>query len=310
MSPKFDVAARPKIRIGLMSDVHIEFESDQSWSTIEQRARQGETSAAELWSQRQELLATPDHPRVGPDLRGLAAAKIDLLLLPGDIGVGTEGLEYADAAATFLRVPILYAVGNHEYYRREIIELNREIETSMACNSGRVTFLERRCAHLTVSGRQITILGTSLWTDYAATHDVDAAMAAARWHLNDHRLIQIGTRRFHPEDALELHTQAREWLAAEIPAARANADFVIVMTHHAPIIEANPPQYIGGELSPAFVSEMRAEILDWQPDLWVWGHTHHSMTTEIGRTRLVSAQRGYVGSEAGAESFVPAIIEL
>jgi hypothetical protein len=73
-----------------MSDLHIEFESGQYWSAIEQRARRGDAPAVELWARQQQLLATPDHPRVGPELRGLAAAKIDFLLLPGDIGLGLK----------------------------------------------------------------------------------------------------------------------------------------------------------------------------------------------------------------------------
>jgi hypothetical protein len=34
------------------------------------------------------------------------------------------------------------------------------------------------------------------------------------------------------------------------------------------------------------------------------------MTAEFGRTRLVSAQRGYVGEDDGAEDFEPEVIEL
>jgi hypothetical protein len=83
---------------------------------------------------------------------------------------------------------------------------------------------------------------------------------------------------------------------------------VVVVTHHGPIPDANPPQYRGGELVPAFVSDLRSEILEWQPDLWVWGHTHHSMRDRLGRTELVSAQRGYIGSEEGADSFVPELV--
>jgi hypothetical protein len=82
------------------------------------------------------------------------------------------------------------------------------------------------------------------------------------------------------------------------------------MTHHAPIPDANPPVYRGGDLAPAFVSDMRAEIQTWAPDLWAWGHTHYSMEDRIGRTQLVSAQRGYLGMEPGAESFVPVVITV
>jgi hypothetical protein len=90
--------------------------------------------------------------------------------------------------------------------------------------------------------------------------------------------------------------------------ARGEADVVVIATHHAPLLEANPPQHQGGELTPAFVSDLRQEILDWAPDLWVFGHTHFSMRDRIGKSELVSCQRGYVGIEAGADIFVPELV--
>jgi hypothetical protein len=136
-------------------------------------------------------------------------------------------------------------------------------------------------------------------------------MATAARGLNDHALILYGRGvSFRPEHARENHHRSRRWLGQEIPRARDEADVVIVMTHHSPVPEGNPPQYQGGPFSGAFVSDMRQEILDWEPDVWVWGHTHHSLRSTLGRTLLVSAQRGYIGQEPGAELFKPAVIEI
>jgi hypothetical protein len=137
-------------------------------------------------------------------------------------------------------------------------------------------------------------------------------MRDANNQLNDHVHCRLRGSVFGPSAARGLHFTSRAWLGAEIMKIRAadpNAKIVIV-THHAPVLEANPPQYRGGALAPAFVSDMHAEIASWRPDLWVFGHTHHDIDATVGRTRVLSHQRGYVGHEADSLEFRPAAIEL
>lgn len=298
------------IRIGVMSDLHLEFEAAWWERHIAGGAARGDSSmiAAALLLRR-ELRAEPGHPGYGPDLRGLKAARIDLLLMPGDIDTGVGGVRYAAAAAEYVGAPSIVVAGNHESYGYDLVELTRT-QRQEALKSSATIFLEMGRADLEVRGRRVAVLGATLWTDYLLTGNRLAAMARAEDDLNDHLLIRYGGRRLRPADALAIHQATREWLSREIPRARTEADLVIVMTHHAPLADANPPEHRGGRLSPAFASDLTAEILAWQPDLWSWGHTHHSMTTRLGRTRLVSCQRGYLGIESSAETFTPLVIEV
>jgi hypothetical protein len=190
------------------------------------------------------------------------------------------------------------------------LKLIRDLRDAVERTSCRVRFLENERADFVVQGRRLAVLGAALWTDYRVNGDEQAAMIAAGQALTDHRLIRYGKRRFAPVHARAIHHETREWLGREARRARDEADTVVIMTHHAPIPDANPPQYRGGKLAPAFVSDLRQEILDWQPDVWVWGHTHYSMRGKLGRTELVSAQRGYIGTEEGAERFVPTVVEV
>jgi predicted phosphohydrolase len=298
------------IRLGVMSDLHIEFEPDY-WQRIERSARRGDSSmAAEALRRRAELREEPGHPPEGPDLRGLKGNHVDLLLLAGDIHVGVGAIAYADAAAEYLGCPAYMCAGNHDGYSSDLSSLIPGLRDAAARTSGRVSFLEKDRVDLAVWGRRLAILGATLWTDYNVNGDEHAAMIAARQALNDHRLIRYGRSRFAPVHARAIHHDTRAWLGREVVRARDGSDVVVIMTHHAPIPDANPPQYRGGELAPAFVSDLRQEILDWQPDVWVWGHTHFSMRDRLGRTELVSAQRGYIGSEEGAERFVPTVAEV
>jgi Calcineurin-like phosphoesterase len=300
-----------RIRIGLMSDIHLDVEEAWWERHIIDGARRGDSSTiARALQLRRELQAEPGHPDRGPDLRGLKSAGVDLLLLPGDIDSGVSGIRYAAAAAGYLGVGAIVCAGNHEAYGYDLVELTRELRAEAASTDGAVRFLEMERSEFVVRTCRVAVLGATMWTDYQVTGDARRAMAVAEDSLNDHLLIRYGGRPFRPEEALEIHRVTCEWLAREVPRARAEADIVIIMTHHAPIAAANPPEHRGGSLSPAFVSDMRTEILAWEPDLWVWGHTHHTVQATIGRTLLVSSQRGYVGIELRAQTFVPAVIEI
>jgi len=294
------------IRIGLMSDLHLEFDPGY-WARLSTRHDADADRARHL---RAQLRAERGHPAHGPDLRGLKGSGVDLLLMPGDLHIGTECIAYADTVAQYLGCPTYVSAGNHEIYRGDLHRLIPELRNVAARTKGRVVFLEDERADIEIRGRRVAILGSMLWTDYRANGDEPLAMLAAEGALNDHRLIRYRGERFTAAHARAMHTESRAWLGREAVLARDEVDVVIVMTHHGPIPDANPPQYRGGELAPAFVSDLRQEILDWEPDLWVWGHTHFSMQSEFGATRLVSAQRGYIGQEPGAERFLPAIIEV
>lgn len=298
------------IRIALMSDLHIEFEPSY-WNRVWTNARSGDSSqVADALRVNAELWAEPGHPRQGPDLRSLKTQQVDLLLLPGDIRIGSEAIVYADAAARYLGCPAYVCCGNHEAYRSDLLRLMPALRSAAANSGGRVTFLERDRTDIEFHGRRVAILGATLWTDYEVNGDAAFAMMAAEQALNDHRLIMYGGSVFTPELARQIHLETRAWLAREATRARDEGNFVIIMTHHAPIPDANPPRYEGGELAPAFVSDLRSEILDWKPDLWVWGHTHFSMEDQLGGTKLSSAQRGYIGIEPDVQLFRPAVVTV
>jgi hypothetical protein len=299
------------IRVAVMSDLHVEFES--SWmGAIQRRAAAGTTrgedvAAVEL---RRALAGEQGHPAQGPDLRGCHdGGGVDLVLLAGDVALGTGLVAYAEQVAGYLRCPVAAVAGNHEFYHHVHGDLLRDL--AARARGTAVAFLERGRRDFALGGRRVAVLGATLWTDYRLNGNEMRGLADAWGGLNDHRLIAAGWKRpFTPHMALEQHKRAKAWLAEEARRARGEADAVVVLTHHAPIPEANPERYRGGDLSPAFASDLRAEIAAWAPDLWVWGHTHFSMDATLGRTRLLSAQRGYVGVEDGADTFVPAIVEL
>lgn len=47
-------------------------------------------------------------------------------------------------------------------------------------------------------------------------------------------------------------------------------------------------------LNSAFASEYGDLIVDSRIDAWIYGHSHTNIDTEIGGTRIISNQMGYV----------------
>lgn len=302
------------MKIGLMSDLHCEFEP-QWLSNIKREKSRGGGPAAATWRALQERRSEPGHPGIGPDLRRLKAAEIDLMLLAGDIHILAEAVRYAGELAEYLECEVCFVPGNHEFYDGLDMPLAIASARKAVEAEPRLHLLDRDRVDLNLDGRTVSILGATLWTDYqllgSSAAAIGRAMATAQKSLSDHTLIRYMGRRFGVSDALALHREARDWLSVEAPRARQDADVVIITTHHAPIHGANGV-YEGGELSPAFASDLSMEIETWQPDLWVWGHTHVSMDSRLGGTQLVSSQRGYLldDERAGAERYRPAIIDL
>jgi Icc-related predicted phosphoesterase len=251
--------------------------------------------------------------RASPSIDNAIGA--DLVILAGDVDIGTRGFDYAAEVSDRLGAPVVYVLGNHEGYDgTPFDQLYDALREKAGETGGRVHVLENRAVRLTIKGEQVYILGATLWTDYAANGPelVAFAMRQAARGLNDHVRCRLRGGPFTPSDARDLHFSSRAWLDAEVEKIRVDDPEaqIIIVTHHAPILDANPPQYRGGALAPAFVSDMRAEIEAWQPALWVFGHTHHDIDMRIGETRLLSRQRGYVGFEASALDFQPAIVEI
>ena len=99
-------------------------------------------------------------------------------MLAGDIGRvrstrNVSPLSYAEQAADFLGCRIILVPGNHEYYRGSFDEDRAALLRSRQPG---VIVLDRGEALIAHGSTRLRVLGATLWTDYAATGDRDAAM--------------------------------------------------------------------------------------------------------------------------------------
>jgi predicted phosphodiesterase len=218
-------------------------------------------------------------------------AAADAILLAGDIGEGTQGLEWA--RRSFPQTPVIYVPGNHEFYGAELpYALNALREAARRLE---VQFLDGD--ETVVAGTRF--LGTTLWTDYALygseEADLDRAMADAEIEMNDFRMITwSGGDRLTPELVREIHRTSVQWLSGKL--AQPFAGPTVVVTHHLPHKLSIHPKYEGTRYNPCFASDLDHLVRE-PVALWVHGHTHESLDYEVNGTRVICNPRGYLPEE-------------
>jgi len=211
----------------------------------------------------------------------------DAVILAGDIGVGTKGLEWA--LRTFAGKPVIYVAGNHEYYHQHREDTDQALR-AMASAAG-AYFLQDD--EVVLGG--VRFLGSTLWTDFAANGEETVAQAQAQNGLmmNDYSVISTGDerRKFSPADALQLHQASRKFLEERLAVVHAGP--TVVVTHHAPTPSSLPIWVQDGGLKAACFSRLEGMMDAKRVRLWVFGHTHWWVDEQIRGTRVVSNQRGY-----------------
>ena len=220
----------------------------------------------------------------------------DALIVAGDVCEGTaKGLAFLRAHVP-QPTPILFVLGNHEFYGRAVVE-----ERQAAREAAREHDIHVLDDGVAVLGG-VRFVGATLWTDFCLNGEAMQAidMVAAGQLMNDYLCIrqqQISGQRFTPRDSLALHRTSRAFIWQTLSEGFAGPS--VVITHHAPHPRSIHRRYQGSAVNPAFASDQSAIIERFAPALWVHGHVHDSFDYTLGDTRIVCNPRGY-GTENAA----------
>ena len=228
----------------------------------------------------------------------IPATDADVVVLAGDVHVGREGLRWA--RKQFPTKPIIYVLGNHEFYRHSLPELTETLKNET--RGGHIHVLESNATEI----NGYSFLGCTLWTDFRLLTDPQAAMEAAEGIMSDYSIIDFGpeNRLLRARDTARLQAESVAWLRSEL--ASRNPRTTIVVTHHAPSIRSEAPFHLQSVLSPAFASNLDLLVEQSGVPIWIHGHTHYNADYVIGSTRVVTNQRGYPGELC--KGFDPAFI--
>lgn len=219
----------------------------------------------------------------------------DLLIIAGDL---TEAAEYRWPQAIHwlgTHYPTAQTVlfpGNHDYYTGNLTSLDATLDR--ICRDAGCSFGQCR----TLVQGDVRVLMTTLWTDmrlFAAQGEQAATdvLRHAYQMMPDYGYsairIEDGERLLRPEDTVVVHAQQKAWLMSTL--ARPWAGKTVVVTHHAPLAAVSGAIT---PLSPCFASDLSAEIEQYRPDAWMFGHTHRAAELELpGGTLLRNVSIGF-----------------
>ena len=125
----------------------------------------------------------------------------DVVVLAGDIGVGSGGIQWAERR--YPKVPVIYVPGNHEFYGRDVRDTDRLFEAA----SANIHVL----SDSTHEFDGVRFLGATLWTDFKLYGEGEAwfSRRRARALIEDFVSIKSGGLLFTPEDSVELHEASK-----------------------------------------------------------------------------------------------------
>ena len=212
----------------------------------------------------------------------------DVVVLAGDVHV--KGRAIPSIRNLFPNVPVVYVPGNHEYYRGALPKLDDALR--VAAQGTNVHYLENGEFIL----GDVRFLGCALWINFTlfGFDQRESCMEAAERAMYDYALIRVSPKygKLTPLHSAILHRQSRTWLGEQL--AKPFAGRTVVVTHHAPSLQSLQKRFRDDPVSAAFGENLEDFILEHAPDLWIHGHTHHCVDYAIGKTRILSNQRGYV----------------
>jgi predicted phosphodiesterase len=250
-------------------------------------------------------LGQADYPRP-------TAIGADLLILAGDIANGTEGIDWASGAQRIAYIP-----GNHEIHGGAVPSSIAAMRHAASLTPN-VTFIQNGAAVFDLPDEpglsdgerlnrfRLRVLGCTLWTDFELYGDIDAAMISADARFTGLRKMRGSGALVSAAEIRALHIESRRFLETAL-AETGDWQATAVVTHHAPSIRSIHPNFQGDAAAPGFASDLESLIEEHQPDYWLHGHTHFSCDYTIGRTRILSRQRGYPGENP---DFAPLLITL
>jgi len=210
---------------------------------------------------------------------------IDVVVLAGDIHVKDNGYKWA--AENIKNIPVIYVLGNHEFYGKAYPKLVHQLKED--ANGSNVHILEKD----TVNIDGINFIGCTLWTDFELLGDPRLAGYECQQVMTDFKKIRVSPKfsKLRSLDVASIHRQSISWLTNELE----NLDnrYSVVVTHHAPSIKSVPEHYKENIISSAYASNLDGVIEKYNPIYWIHGHLHNSSNYNIGDTKVICNPRGY-----------------
>lgn len=208
----------------------------------------------------------------------------NILVLAGDIGYFDDEVYSkhpfwdwcADNFEQTLVVP-----GNHEFYKNfDINNLSDGWTLPIKSNVGAVY-------NKVVKFGNVDIILSTLW---AKIHPAEAYFV--EHGVTDFRRIRNGEYRLSWDRFNNEHEQCVDFIKRCIENSTARKR--VIVSHHVPSFDLMADEFKGSRINGAFTSDLNMFIETSPIDYWIYGHSHRNIEAEIGGTKMVTNQLGYV----------------
>ena len=225
----------------------------------------------------------------------------DVVVLAGDIHTKGRAVDWIQDQ--FRDKPVIYVLGNHEYYKKIYPKLASDLVKQTEGTN--IHVLENR----TIEIDGVNFLGCTLWTDFALFGDARLAGFECQQVMNDYKKIRRlpNFAKMRSIDFAIIHQESKRWLESTLQDLDGQKN--VVITHHAPSIQSVDPVHHNDITTAAYASDLEELIRDHEPLLWLHGHIHTSSDYMIDNCRVICNPKGYPG-EINSEYEPSKLIEI
>lgn len=176
---------------------------------------------------------------------------------------------------------VLIVPGNHEYYNySDVMERGFQWKWMLRENVG---YYQNQAVRID----DTDFILSTLWSHINPNDEYFV------WKgMNDFRQIKFGGKLLQVEEFNRMHEISIDFIRKNIE--ESTASHIVVVTHHLPTLQVVAAHHRGSVLNSAFASEYDNLIANSRIDAWIYGHSHTNIDTEIGGTRVISNQMGYI----------------
>ena len=172
-------------------------------------------------------------------------------------------------------------MGNHEFYKNyDIATLENgyclEIRQNIHCYYNGIVQLDG-----------IDIIISTLWghIPLEEAYFTESVISDFRRILYNGELLTFAEFNKESEKCIDFIRKA---------VAVSKAKHKIVVTHHVPSFRMQHPKFADSKANGAFTVELENYIKDSDIEYWIYGHSHYNVDVQIGNTKCVTNQLGYV----------------
>lgn len=206
--------------------------------------------------------------------------RADVLILAGDImNFDLKDERFLDHISNVFE-QVYWIPGNHEHYGGELYT-DPFFTVKVRDN---ISYLDNTA--IEIDG--ISFLFTTLWSELSPINSFYVSK-----ELNDFHSIKYKGKLLSVQNYERLFKDSLSFIETEL---QKDSKRKVVVSHHVPVFaEAVAEEYKNSRLSSAFHTDLSDIILQFEPDIWLYGHTHYTAPDfQIGKTLLTTNQLGYL----------------